>query len=180
MIKFGSPQRQGKLRFTFLLIFGLLISSNIYAHKFYVSMTDIDYNEKDKSLQISLKLTAHDLEIVLKEEGKGSMNFGSELEHDSAKVYLYTYIKSHFQIEVDQKDYDYKIIGFEVFNDENMYVYIEAKNINSIQELIIDNTILIDDFPKQVNYIHFKHKGFVLSEACNKEKSYARFKFKNN
>ena len=180
MIRFGNAQKQGKLRFIFIFLIGLIISSNVYAHKFYVSMTDIDYNEKDKSLQISLKLTAHDLELVFKEEGKGSMNFGSELEHDSAKVYLKSYIKSHFQIEVNQKDFDHRIIGFEVFNDENMYVYIEVKNVNSVEELIIDNTVLIDDFPKQVNYIHFTHRGFVLSEACNKEKSYARFKFKNN
>ena len=54
----------GMKKYIFLLVLPLLAFS--VAHKFYVSVTNINYSEKDDAFQVTTRIFIDDLEEVLK------------------------------------------------------------------------------------------------------------------
>ena len=53
---------KSKLILSILLSFTTLFAS---AHKSFISISNMEYNQKEKQIEVSLKLTAHDFEHIL-------------------------------------------------------------------------------------------------------------------
>ncbi|MDC1452518.1 hypothetical protein N8371_08970, partial [Vicingaceae bacterium] len=56
--------------FALIITITLLLGNSVDAHKFYISITDMEYNVTNKSLQISMKLFLEDLDFVLEKENE--------------------------------------------------------------------------------------------------------------
>ena len=70
-----------------LSTFLILLTNALFAHKFYVSIADLAYNESKQRIEGSLKMTAHDFEEVLK--AKFNKSFLMEDVADSSAVGKY-------------------------------------------------------------------------------------------
>ena len=68
-----------------LLLLVIPLLSFAAAHKFYLSVTDIEYSEKDKSLQIITKVFIDDMEDALKEGHIDHNHLQHERQGDSAQ-----------------------------------------------------------------------------------------------
>ena len=56
-----------------------ITAANAYTfHPFYVSVTEMNYNAKTKSIEISCKLFAEDLENVLKQNNKAAVDLAND------------------------------------------------------------------------------------------------------
>ena len=74
----------------------ILNSSFVSEHKYCVSITNIDHKKDSKSFEISIKLTAHDIEKAV--ESLGELKLGSEKEPENTDELLASYIQKHFSI----------------------------------------------------------------------------------
>ncbi|WP_420602514.1 DUF6702 family protein [Flagellimonas sp.] len=167
MMKFKITQN---IAILFLAVFLLSFTT---AHKFYVSVTNMVYSEKNTSFQITSRIFIDDLEEVLKERYGINAKLATEDEAKIADEYIEKYIRAKFTIELNGEITDYDFLGKEYDNDV-MICYMEVTNIDisDLKSITVQNEILTDLFEEQQNIVHLKWKGkkksFVLIKENNK------------
>ncbi len=151
-------------------LFLLLVILSLFAfqaHKYYVALTEIEYNSKNESLEIIISLFIDDFEEVINEDYNINAQLYSEKEITNVDKYFEEYIVSHFKVKVNNNDLNYEYIGKE-YEGQNVFIYLEIKNTKNISSLEIYNDMLIEYFPKQQNLIKVKinneRKSLFLSE----------------
>ncbi len=138
---------------TLLLLFSLFTAAT--AHKFYVSITKIEYVQEKESLQIITKIFTDDIEDVLQERYSPDISLGTKNETATDVAYLKKYIFQKLQIHVNGKPETFTFVGIAYENDV-MKVYLEITGIADLKTLEIENEILFDMFDEQQNIIHLK------------------------
>lgn len=123
-------------------------------HKYYVSITEADYNATNQTFELSIKFIGHDLERTLKEAGVPPLYLGTEKEIDKADNYLLKYIEKRLHIVVDNQNLKFKFVGKEVQNDDFIYCYVESNTIGNPKEITIKNTLLTEVFKGQKNAVY--------------------------
>ena len=144
------------------------INSGI-AHEFHVSKCMLEYNEKNKSLEIILHIFIDDLEEAIRQQGKDKLFIGTEKEATDANTYIMRYLNQRFEVSVNRNKLNYNWIGKENSDDlAAIWCYLEIENVNNIQELKIQNDVLMDIFDDQKNIISItgpeKKKGYFMFE----------------
>ncbi len=128
----------------------LLMTS--FSHKYYVSVTQIDYIEEKQSLQIITRIDVDDLELTLQERYDQSIDLTSLDEKESVDTYIERYLRTKLQIKVNTKTVSYVFVGKEYDNDQ-LVCYLEVSNINHINTIEVTNTLLFDKFEDQKNVL---------------------------
>lgn len=163
--------KSAKLGLFFLTAISFLSFTN--AHKFYVSVTNIVYSEKDNAFQITSRIFIDDLEDVLYERYGVQTDLATDNESELADLYIEKYFKAKFAIELNNENAEYSFLGKEYDNDV-MICYLELSKVNfsELKSVSIQNEILTDLFEEQQNIVHLKWKGkkrsFVLIRENNK------------
>lgn len=161
----------------FLNIYLFFSPLHSYAyHPFYVSVTEMLLNSKTKSLEISCKMFAEDIEDVLKQNYKVSIDLSNnkmQLQNDKL---LNDYFLKHFSINIDSKASVLKFVGFEKEN-ESVYCYFEVLNVPVIKKLTVHNTILQDYKQEQINIMHVIVNGNRKSTKLDFPSNEASFNF---
>lgn len=143
------------------------------AHKFYVSVTNIGYSEKDDALQITSRVFIDDLGQVLKERYDIDAKLSTDEESKLADAYLEKYLRAKFMVEINGENKSYEIIGRKYDNDVCIfYLELAAIELPSVKSIQIQNKMLTDLFDEQQNVVHFKingkKKSFVLIKSDTK------------
>lgn len=145
-------------------------------HPFYVSVTEINHNEKEKTLEIACKIFTDDLESTLNKNYNTRIDFFSDKTNDIATKCLNDYIGRHLLIQVDGKPVKAQIIGFER-ESEALWSYYEVKNVASVKKMQVRNSILYDAFKDQINLMHVTVNGSRRSSKLNYPDIIAEFGF---
>ncbi len=150
-----------KLKITLLfLVFSL--SSFTGLHKFYVSVTEIEYNEETRSLQIISRVFIDDLEDLLKKRYNENVQLGKKNETKDVNALVKKYFEQKLKIEVNGKPVQVQFLGKEYENDM-LLLYLEAPNVSEFKEIKVKNTVLMDLHEEQKNLIHVEFKNVVKS-----------------
>ncbi len=159
-------------RFLLLLVV-LLPLLGFTAHKFYVTVTNINYSEKDDALQITTRIFIDDFEDVLLERYGIDAQLATDEEAAIAEDYVVKYLKSKFLIQLNGEQANIEYIGKKYDNDV-VICYMEVTNIgfNQLKSIEIQNEVLTDMYEEQKNLVHIKYQGkkksFVLIKENNK------------
>jgi hypothetical protein len=145
-----------KLFFSILFFVGSLFS-DFPPHKFYVSVTNIEYAEKEESIQVISRIFVEDMDQVLSERYGIEANLGTSEEISSAKAYIDKYFKAKFKIWINNEPKAYTFLGYR-FDKDLIVCYLESQAIdsNTLESLAVENTLLMDIFEEQRNLVHFK------------------------
>lgn len=84
-----------------LLLLPLLAFSVV--HKFYVSVTNMNYSEKDDSFQVTTRIFIDDLEDLLKERYGIDANLATGDESPSSDRYIERYLRTKLLVYLDGK-----------------------------------------------------------------------------
>lgn len=151
--------RPHPLKFLLTYCFSLLLFTQVVAHEYYVTITQIDYNEQSQSLEISIKFFTDDLEYAMAQSKDGQKLFlGTEKEAPEADQSIFAYVQGRFQLDVDGTKVTLEWLGKEVELNET-WIYLEVKNVASIEQLEISNELLTETFETQTNIIHVNVMG---------------------
>lgn len=138
-----------------VLLLALLSFSGI--HKFYVSVTNVNYAVKEDALQITSRIFTDDLDFVMEERYGFKAQLGTSNENPRADAYLEKYVRSKFTIRINGRESPYHFIGKKVDNDVVIcYLEIPKVNYSQIKSIAIQNEILMDVFDDQQNVVHLK------------------------
>lgn len=157
-----------------LLIFPLFLATT--AHKFYVSITKIEYVKEKKSLQIITKIFIDDIEDALQQRYDSSLSLGAKKETKTTDENVKRYILSKLKIEVNEKPVKLDYIGKE-YDVDMLVAYIEVANITDLKSLEVENKILMEMFPEQQNIIHLKTPNSRKSLMLDKDEPNGVLKF---
>ena len=157
-----------------LLVFLVLpLMAFTAAHKFYVSVTNINYSEKDSAFQITSRVFVDDLEAVLKERYGVETHLATPDESPLAEEYIEKYFRTKFLIKLNGKPAPYTFLGKKYDADVIIcYLEIPEVELSQLTSIEIQNEILTDLFEEQKNLVHVKWKdkkrSFVLIKENNK------------
>lgn len=165
------------IRITFL--FTLLISFSSFttdAHKYYMSVTDIEYVPQKKSLQIISRVFIDDLEKLLQTRYDESIQLTSEDNTTVNNKYIEKYFQDKFKIIIKNKQLSLNFIG-KRYEDDMIICYFEAVNVENFKSITISNLVLTDLFEDQKNLVHVKKDEHTESIMLIKDKPKDTIKF---
>ncbi len=135
-------------------------------HPLHVSTTEINFNAKEKSLEVSCRLFTDDFENILAKSYKAKTDLAKAALHKEMDALVKKYLAANLKYIVNGKSLTANYIGFEI-DHEATNVYLEIENVSSLQSLSINNSILYDLFDDQLNILHVENKGLRKSARAN-------------
>ena len=136
-----------------LYLFFLAIPLFSFAiHKYYISLTQVNYIKEEKSLQITTRIFIDDLEYAIQTETNQNLELNTSLESENSDEVITNYISEKVKIKINDTYYSFKYLGKE-FEEDLVYCYLEVQNIDEINTIEITNTILFEVFNEQQNII---------------------------
>jgi hypothetical protein len=148
---------------------------NIF-HPFYVSLTEVQHNEKAKRLEVSCKVFSNDFEAVLEHNYHTRLDILKPEEKARLEPLMQDYLKKHLQVLVDGKPVIFRFLGYEIEEDAT-WCYLEAVKVNQVKHLEVKNDIFYAEHPAQINMLHVTVKGKRQSTKLDNPQSQASFRF---
>ncbi|SDR84124.1 hypothetical protein SAMN05216503_1120 [Polaribacter sp. KT25b] len=161
-----------KLNKTFLLLLIIPLLS-FSAHKYYLSLTQINYKPEAKSVQIIINVFMDDIETALNKDYSIDLRLDTKKELKDNDVYFKKYLKEKLKFKIDGVAKEFIFIGKE-YESDLVYFYLEIENINELKTIEVTNKLLIEHFPQQQNLtkckLGKKHKSVLLTKQENSAK----------
>ena len=145
-------------------------------HPFYVSVTEINHNPKEQTLEVSCKMFSEDLEDILKKNYKTAVDLTAQKQQQQNEKMIQDYISKHLAIQANGKALKLNFIGFEK-EAESVYCYFETEKINGVKKLDVTDSILQDFSDKQINIIHVVVNNNRKSQKLDYPDKMASFSF---
>ncbi len=136
---------------TTLLAFGLLLAP--VPHDSFISILTIHHNTEKKELDLTWRMTAHDIEHAL--EPQGRLQLASPHELPKADSLINAYLNDHLLLDIHGSPLRWKWIGKEL-QGENLYCYLQIDSVADPEGLTVSNTLLQDVFGDQQNIVHLE------------------------
>jgi hypothetical protein len=148
-----------------------VISAFSLMHPYYLSVTELAYNAKERSFQGSVKMYVSDLETALKKISGRTVDLINSPDNENNRKLIESYLTKRLTIKVDGSLKNYTVIGYE-HEGENILAYFEIKDCKTVKSLTIINSVLYDYIKQQINIIHVEVRGIKKSiKLVNPEKS---------
>jgi len=149
-------------------LFLVLFSCALETHPFFISLTDMVYNENRQQIEIAQKIFWTDIETSLTIATGKQVNFLNPKDPKQLESLIEEYILRNNKLEVDGKQLKLTYLGHEVEEDAAWF-YMESEQIPEPVQVTIYNSILIEDFPTQQNIVNFyknrKPKSLITREG---------------
>lgn len=156
-----------------LLLFCFIICSSFVFHKFYVSVTQIDYVPNKKRIEITSRIFIDDLEKALSKKHQRKPNITSSNELPEAEEWIKTYIKEKIKVSINKKPQVIEYLAKEVEGDV-LIIYTKIAISKKINTFDIYNALLTEVYTDQQNIVHINvnsnKKSILLTNSVFQEK----------
>ena len=156
-----------------LLLFCFIICSSFVFHKFYVSVTQIDYVPNKKRVEITSRIFIDDLEKALTKKHQKKPNITSSNELPEAEEWIKTYIKEKIKVSINKKPQVIEYLAKEVEGDV-LIIYTKIAISKKINTFDIYNALLTEVYTDQQNIVHINvnsnKKSILLTNSVFQEK----------
>lgn len=134
-----------------LFIINLML---LLLHPFYLSVNDIKFNNSNKSIEGTLKVTIHDLESSLTKIHHKTIDLHKADTTGQIRV-LQNYLKPRLQFFDQQQPIDYQVIGFEV-DGVDLFVYYESLHLSQPKSLKVKSEVLYEFSSQEINIVNIE------------------------
>ena len=127
-------------------------------HPFYVSVTEIKENAKDKIMEVSCKIFTDDFEKTLRMHYSNKIDLLNPPDKAVANKLIKDYINKHLSISFDGKLQSLQYVRYEK-NEEGMECYFQINNPVIHSKVTVVNNVLFEYKPEQINIVHVTVRG---------------------
>ena len=159
-----------------LLFICIPLLSFVAVHKFYVSVTNVTFNEKEKSLQITTRIFIDDFQRVLLERYDFKEELTMEKDAEKVNALMEKYLKKKMKIWVNGTQMEFNYLG-KKYEDDMAVCYLEIEGIDSVTSLEVESKLLYEIEEDQQNLVHVKVKSSRKSLLLVKENDKGLLKF---
>ncbi|MFL0353993.1 DUF6702 family protein [Xanthomarina sp. GH4-25] len=153
------------------LVFILPLLAFTTLHKYYVSVTQIDFIQEKKSVQITSRIFIDDLEDVLQLRYSDDLIIKKENEAPEVNLYIEKYLKGKLRISINGEEKEINYLGKKIDNDI-VVCYLEIEGVKEISTFEVENAVLFDLYAEQQNIVrtkmNSKNKSFILIKENDK------------
>lgn len=153
-----------------------LCSMLLWMHPFYVSMTDLNFNDKDKTLEVSVRIFTDDFENTLRKYHTEKIDILHPTNKALMNEYVSSYVQNHLQISVNNRKVSLEFLGYEQ-EEESIWSYFQVSNISSVQKIEIENSLLYELTSNQINLVHAKAGSKERSSRLDYPNTHLLFSF---
>jgi hypothetical protein len=154
----------------FKKIFLLLLIVPFFAftsHKYYLSLTQIEFNSSKNSIEVITNVFVDDIETALNEIHSKEFKLDTKEELKEADIYFKQYLQKNIAFKVNGRPVEFEYLGKE-YDGDIVFFYLEIKNIERVTEIEVENSLLIKHFSEQQNLVksnvNKKHKSALLTK----------------
>ena len=163
--------------FKWLMVGGFLLGKPVSdLHPIYVSVTEIEHNAKDKTLEMSCKIFTDDFETVLRQTYNTQVDLLQPKDKAAMSKLVSDYVQKHVLIRIDNMPVALQFLGYEQ-DEEGIISYYQVNNIAGLKKLDIANNILFEYKKEQMNILHILVDGKRKSTKLLNPESKASFEF---
>ncbi len=159
-----------------LILFIVPFFAFVAIHKYYISVTQIDYLQNKQSVQITTRIFIDDLEKLLRERYDETITLTGKNEPNTADLYIERYLNEKIKIKINNKETSLSFIGKE-YDVDLVKCYLEIEGIKKIESFEISNEVLFDLFSDQQNIIKTKINSQQKSVILFRQNPRALLKF---
>ena len=135
-----------------LLFLSIISLSSFAMHKFYVSIYQVNFNQKKQILEITSRIFIDDLNAILKTKYNQKTHIGEPNEIPQDVILMKKYILDNFSVKINGQQKTINYLSKEL--EGNVVIcYYNVKEISKIKTLEIQNTTLFDLNSDQQNII---------------------------
>ena len=145
-------------------------------HPIHVSVTDVQYNEKNKSLQITSRIFIDDLELAIQKQVRQESLDILVPKAGTTDQLVSAYLRDHFKVKLDGKPARINYLAHEV-EDLAIVCYLEIENVKKLKTIEVTNDVIQEVHADQSNLVHVTYKGPVKSFRLMREKPTDVLKF---
>jgi hypothetical protein len=150
-------------------LFITLLLAALPLHPLHISVTEIEFDEKDKALEIMTRVFIDDLETTLRAKNNQPeldiLNLKGGLTVDQL---VQDYLAGHFSITLDGKPQKIKYLGHERDGDA-FILYSEVSNVKKWKTIRILDDSMTEVFDDQSNLINVTVRGKIKSLRLTKD-----------
>ena len=160
--------------FSLLMIlsgFKMKDDATVFVHPLFISVTEINYNASNASIEISCKMFTDDFENTLKKAFKAPIDLAAPKDKKQLDKFVFEYLRQHLELKVNGKAATFNFVGFET-EGESAWTYLEIKNVTQLKTIDISNSLLYESYDSQISIIHAMAAGTRKStKLVNPEKN---------
>jgi hypothetical protein len=136
---------------------------SLFLHPMHVSVTEIEFDEKDKALEIMMRVFIDDLEVSIKNKlNQPDLDLMEPKNGKTVDQMASDYLKSNFKISLDGKPQQIVYLGHER-EDDALIFYIEVSKVKKFKTIQVQNTIITETHDDQNNLVNVTVKETVRS-----------------
>jgi hypothetical protein len=139
-------------------------------HPLHVSVTEIGYDEKEKELEIIMRIFIDDLETSIRAARKAPELDLLNPKEATLDQLLEEYVMPRFGVSLDGKQQKAKYLGHEV-EGEAILCYIQVSGIKKWKTIDVRNEVIMEMYDDQSNLVHVTVRETVRSLRLVREKS---------
>jgi hypothetical protein len=140
----------------------ILLAGMVLLHPFYVSVIEINHNQREQTAEISIRIFTDDFEKALANFSGSKVDIlDKKLEKGNTEL-IKTYLDKNMLLTINGKPAQLQFLGFEQ-QEESIWVYLEQTNTPTLKSLDVYCTLLHNFNNKQINIIHAKSNGIEKS-----------------
>ena len=160
---------------TWILFFITLVpltSLQSLDHKFYLSVTQIEFDAENNRITAISRVFVDDLEETLRQRYDVQLALGTDREDEMASFYIARYVEQKLIVEMNNESLKFSFAGFTYQNDQ-IVLLSEFGFIPSDQyEIKVTNALITDAYSEQQNLVHFRMNQKKQSEVLTKERPF--------
>ena len=127
---------------------------SIQAHPIHVSVTEIEFDRKDRALEIMMRVFIDDMELTLRNSlNKPELDILNPPQGTDIDGLIGNYLKAHFSITLDNKARQASYLGHER-EGEALIFFIEVSNVDSWRTITVHNDVIMSTYDDQSNLVH--------------------------
>ena len=157
----------------------ILYAFLVWMHPVHISVTEIDYSEKDKALQITSRIFIDDLELAIQKElNQPELDIMTPKNGLTTDKLVSDYLNKHVRVKLDGKPQKLNYLGHEV-EEAALICYVEIGNVKKVKSIEVFDDVIMVIHSDQSNLVHVTYKSPVKSTRLTGEKPSEVFMFGN-
>ncbi len=141
----------------------ILYSLFFFLHPIHISVTEINFSEKDKALQVTSRIFIDDLELAIRaQRNEPELDLIEPKNGLNTENMVKEYVTRHVFVKLDGKLQKLNFLGMER-EDPALICYIEIENVKKLKTIEVRNDIIMEIHDDQSSIVHVTYKGPVKS-----------------
>lgn len=153
-----------KLKFLILWMCAFFAVKQASSHKFYTSISKMEYNMQTHSWEIIMNVFYDDWEKSLSSFHVKKVSINDK----DIEALSYEYLKNTFQIKSGNQSLPIKLIGTKQENDV-LKIYIECQQKKLSKSILLSNISMLESIDEQINIVNIRANGKTQTAVFQKD-----------